>query len=245
MSSRNQNMKDWFRHRLGSYRFQPMNAWKFGLIIQDRTLKGSAYGIRRNHVPFQYLGESGEIPALTKTANYEESQVLGRFEPLKAYKDSSDVKFTFNVTYYADGTERTSDNFTRQGNEQGNRNTSPWTIEQISRITARLESLVYPQYDGKYSPPRFCLLNVGGIYINFPVVVTSVSVVPLPPYSTRDLTPMRRNVTLELSSSYPTYQPVSSNSILENALDLDFRTGTKNLPRKAYSYRKFNRTRFR
>lgn len=238
-------MKNWFRHRLGTFRFQPLNAWKFGLIIQDRRLKGSAYGIKRNHVPFQYLGENGEIPGLLKTANYEESNILGRFEPTKGYKNSSDVKFSLNLTYYADGTERVSEGGTRQGNEQGNRNVSPWTIEQISRVCAKLESLVYPLYDGRYSPPRFCLLNIGGIYINFPVVMTSVSVVPLPPYSTRDLTPMRRNVVLEMVSYYPTYQPVSSNSILENALDLDFRTGTLNLPRKAYSYRKFNRSRFK
>ena len=241
MASRNQNMKDWFRYRMDSIRSQPMNAWKFGLVIQDRTLRGSAYGLKRNHIPFQYLGESGEIPPLTKTANYEESQILGRFEPLKSYSNSSDIKFSLNLTYYADGTERVSDGFTRQGYEQGSGNTSRWTIEQITRITAKLESLVYPQYDGFYSPPRYCLLNIGSIYISLPIVLTSVSIIPLPPYSVRDLTPMRRNVTLEMASYYPTYQAISSDAILQTALDLDFRTSTVNLPRKVYAYKKFKK----
>ena len=58
----------------------------------------------KNHIPFQYLGENGELPNLIKTANYDESQILGRFEPIKTYNSSSDIKFTLNLTYYADGT---------------------------------------------------------------------------------------------------------------------------------------------
>jgi hypothetical protein len=241
MSSRNQNMKPFFRGaRPGQFRTQPMNAWKFGLIIQDRRLRGSAYGIRKNHIPFQYLGENGDLPNLTKTANYEESQVLGRFEPIKMYNNSSDIKFSLNLTYYADGTERLS-NFPFPGSEVKGPIKSMWTIEQIARISAKIESLVYPQYDGKFSPPRYCLLNIGAIFIDFPIIITSVNVQHLPPYSTRDLTPMRRNITLECTSFYPLYQAIGSDSIINYTLDNDFTTGLINSPRKVYSFRKFKR----
>jgi hypothetical protein len=241
MSSRNQNMRMFFKgERPGQFRTQPMNAWKFGLIIQDRRLRGTAYGLRRNHIPFQYLGENGELPNLQKTANYDESQILGRFEPMKTYTNSSDIKFTLNLTYYADGTERLS-NFPFPGSENIGPIKSLWTIEQISRISAKLESLVYPQYDGKYSPPRYCLLNIGAIFIDFPVLVSSVNIQHMSPYSTRDLTPMRRNITLECISYFPLYQAVGSDSIINYALDFDFTTGTINSPRKVYSFRKFRR----
>lgn len=241
MSSRSQNMRTFFRGtRLGQFRVQPMNAWKFGLIIQDRRLRGSAYGLRKNHIPFQYLGENGELPNLQKTANYEEVQILGRFEPIKMYSNSSDIKFTLNLTYYADGTERTSF-FPFPGSEVIGPVQSPWTIEQIARISAKLESLVYPRYDAKFSPPRYCLLNIGAIFIDFPIIITSVNIQHLPPYSTRDLTPMRRNVTLECSSYFPLYQAIGADAIINYTLDYDFTTGSLNYPRKIYSYRKFKR----
>ena len=243
MSYRNQSMRTFFKGaKPGEFRTQPMNAWKFGLIMQDRRLRGTAYGLRKNHIPFQYLGENGELPNLIKTANYDESQILGRFEPIKTYNSSSDIKFTLNLTYYADGTERISQ-FPRQGSENIGPLRSSWTIEQIARISAKFESLVYPQYDGRFSPPRYCLLNIGAIFIDFPIIVTSVNIQHLPPYSTRDLTPMRRNIALECSSYYPLYQAIGSDSILGQALDADFTTGNINYPRKVYSYRKFRRTR--
>lgn len=242
MISKNQNMKDWFRTNSLYQRSEPMNAWKFGLIIQDRRLTGKAYGLRKNHIPFQYLGEGGELPQWTKSANYEETQIIGRFEPIKTYTNSGDNKFTLNLMYYAMGTERLTD-APKQGAEQYYPNTSNWTIEQITRIAAKIESLVYPQYDGKYSPPRFCLLNIGSVFINYPVVVNEVTIHSLPPFSTLDLTPMRRTVSLSLTSFFPTYQPVSADGILKQALDMDFRTGTKNLPHKVYSYRAFKRGR--
>jgi hypothetical protein len=52
---------------------------------------------------------------------------------------------------------------------------------------------------------------------------------------------MRRNVTLEMISYFPTYQAISSDAILSTALDLDFRTSTVNLPRKVYAYKKFKK----
>jgi len=243
MSSRNQDMRIFFKGaRPGEFRVQPMNSWKFGLIMQDRTLRGKAYGLRRSHIPFQYLGENGELPNLQKTANYEETQILGRYEPIKIYTNSSDIKFTLNLVYYADGTERLS-NTPFQGSENTGPIKSPWTIEQIARISAKFESLVYPQYDGKFSPPRYCLLNIGAIFIDFPVIVTSVNIQHLPPYSTRDLTPMRRSIAVECSSYHPLYQAIGSDSIINQALDYDFTTGRINFPRKVYSYRKFKRFR--
>ena len=240
MASRNQDMRIFFRGETGRYRYQPMNAWKFGLIMQDRRLRGTAYGLRKTHIPFQYLGENGELPNLQKTANYDETQILGRFEPLKTYTNSSDIKFTLNLVYFADGTERLSP-FPRQGAEMTGPIVSPWTIEQISRISAKFESLVYPQYDGKFSPPRYCLLNIGSIFIDFPILITSVNVQHMTPYSTRDLNPMRRNITLECVSYYPLYQAIGSDSILNQALDMDFTTGFTNFPRKVYAYRKYKR----
>lgn len=243
MTSRNQNMKIFFKGaKPGRYRYQPMNAWKFGLIMQDRRLRGTAYGLRKTHIPFQYLGENGELPNLQKSANYDETQILGRFEPLKTYNNSSDIKFTLNLVYFADGTERISP-FPFAGSEITGPIQSPWTIEQIARISAKLESLVYPQYDGKFSPPRYCLLNIGAIFIDFPIIVTSVNIQHMPPYSTRDLTPMRRVISLECTSYYPLYQAIGSDSILNQALDKDFTTGFTNFPRKIYAYRKYRRNR--
>jgi hypothetical protein len=240
MASRNQDMRIFFRGDNGGYRYQPMNAWKFGLIIQDRRLRGTAFGLRKTHIPFQYLGENGELPNLQKTANYDETQILGRFEPLKTYTNSSDIKFTLNLVYFADSTERLSP-FPRQGSEMIGPVLSPWTIEQISRISAKIESLVYPQYDGKFSPPRYCLLNIGSIFIDFPILITSVNIQHMTPYSTRDLNPMRRQISLECVSYYPIYQAIGSDSILNQALDIDFTTGFTNFPRKVYAYKKYKR----
>lgn len=242
MSSSSIDMREYFRGPSGGLAYNvPMNAHKFGLVIQDRKLRGSAYGLRKNQIPFQYL-ESGDLPQLTKSANYDDTSIPGRFENIKMYNNSNNIQFSLNLMYCALGTERVSLN-PKQGADQHLYSArSPWTQEQIARISAKFESLVYPRYDVNFAPPPYCLLNIGSIFIDFPVVITSVSVGHKGPFSVRDLTPRLRSVTLECTSYFPIYQSIGNTDILKAALEGDFVGSSFAYPRKVYSFKKFTRS---
>lgn len=204
----------------------PMNAFNLGLIIADRTIRGVSYGLRDTHIPFQYIDE-GTIPSLTKSANYEETQIPGRFENIQTYLNSNNVEFSLKLVYFAEGTEENRDNKTK------------WTIEQISRISAKLESLVYPGYDGKFTPPSFCYLNIGKVFMDFPVIIRSVSVEHKAPYRQKDLMPYQRHISLDLKSFYPLYQGIGSRDIILPVTERGNRTISKANLRHVYSYRRF------
>jgi hypothetical protein len=203
----------------------PMNAFNFGMVIQDRTLRGVSYGLRDTHIPFQYL-EEGNLPNLTKSANYEDLQIPGRFENIQTYMNSNNVEFSLRLIYFAEGSE-------------SNNSKTKWTIEQISRISAKLESLVYPAYDGKFTSPPYCFLNIGKVFMDFPVIVRSVSIEHKAPFRKKDLMPYRRDITLDLKSFYPTYQAIGSRDVVFATTERGNRTVSKENIRAVYSFRRF------
>jgi hypothetical protein len=234
----------------------PQNAWNFGLVIQDRNIRGSTKGLRRNAIPFQYLQE-GTIPSFSKQANYDDILIPGRFEQIRSYQNSSANEITLNLVYVAEGTDdpskstkaplELSDNKFIASIQKSNfpqyyetNGLTFWTIEQIDRICAKIESLVFPQYDGSYAPPRFCLLNIGSVYIDFPVIIKQIDIQNAGPYTTRDVKPFRRNIAITASSYFPTYQAIGAQDILNVALKTSFSGSTTEQPRSIYSFRKFS-----
>lgn len=181
----------------------PAKAQLFGFIIQDKYLRREMMkGIRANHIPFQYIEQ---IPTVPKQANYDSYETLGRFENLQVYKSSNAIDFSISLIYYAEATE------------DPNLYISPprtsWTIENIERFTRRLQSLVYPKYDGKYSPPNLVLLNMGGIHIDVPIKIRSVSVVQKPPFTFNKLKPFRQDIQIEAFTTYPLWQALGADVI--------------------------------
>jgi hypothetical protein len=232
----------------------PQNAWNFGLVIQDRNLRGSAFGLKKVAIPFQYL-QDGAIPAFSKQATYEDTQIPGRFEPIKTYTSSSSNEFTLALTYVAEGSENIASSRLKSFNNVFIQNLAEatlgrerfveeaktfWTIEQIERISSKIESLVFPQYDRSYSPPRFCLMNIGSVYVDFPVIIKSIEIQHKSPYSVASVKPFRRDINITLSSYFPTYQAISAKDIIDTALQTNFSTSSKTQPRQVYSFRKFN-----
>lgn len=206
----------------------PVNAFAFGLVIQDRNIRGVTAGIRDSHIPFQYLSESG-IPPWAKSANWSDIEVGGRFENIQAYSHSNNQEFNIELMYHAEGTEEL-------------KHKTPWTLENITRICTKLESLVFPQYDNKFSPPNFCILNIGSVYIDFPVIIKNVTITSEAPFRQRDLMPRTRKVTLDLKSSFPIYQAISSGDIMNSVSEKGVRESGGILnPRNVYAYRKFKK----
>ena len=100
-----------------------------------------------------------------------------------------------------------------------------------------MESLVYPQYDEKYNPPNLCLLNVGSIYMDVPVLIKSVTVSHKPPFDTQTMMPRTFQVTLDARISYPLYQAISAREIIDKSTDV--------LPRSVYMRKTLSASRYK
>jgi hypothetical protein len=229
MTTRKSDMTKYFGFNNGFVKGSvPQNAWAFGLIIQDRNLTGSSFGLRNTHIPFQDL-QYGNIPALSKSANYDDSPIPGRFESIMTYTHSNNHEFSISLQYRAEGSELLN-------------HKTKWTIEQIARLSAKLESLTFPQYDRKFSPPNYCLLNIGSIFVDFPIIIKSVNVMHKPPFRTKDLMPYNRDITLECRSYFPTWQAIGARDIINEVTERGVRSsGGIERPRRVYAFRKFRR----
>jgi len=203
-----------------------MQPHKFGLTVWDwdrqfekklRELrrKGGndydpmAYKFTRDNfmgIPFQYI-ES--LPMWNKTANWSDvGEIMGRFETQSVYSNSSAQDLTITLNYYAES----SDNSGLDGNEKPN-SRDTWTLNAIERIKLQLQSITFPQYDGKFSPPVKCLLNIGNIFVDLPVVVKSLTIEEGPPYELRTMRSMFKKITVEMRTSYPAWQALSAPQI--------------------------------
>ena len=206
----------------------PHNASIVGLTILDRKLKQKTVrGLRGNEIPFQFI-DNGQPPPWSKKANWEEYDAIGRFEMMQAYKNSSNQDVPLKIKYYAEGSE-----------ELGHK--TFWTIEQIARIRKKIESLTFPQYDGLYSGPPMCLLNIGSMYIDMPVIITSVSAQDLPPYTIDTMKPMRMEIQIDMKSAYPLYQSIGGGDVMKIATD----RGSFKTANGIYSFKSFSSTKNR
>lgn len=176
---------------------------------QDNSYDPLAYQFKRDNfmgIPFQYI-ES--IPIWNKTVNWGEvGDIMGRFETQSVYSNSSAQDLTITLNYFAES----SDNSGLDGYERKySRDT--WTLNAIERIKLQLQSITFPQYDGKFSPPVKCLLNIGNIFIDLPIVVKGLTIEEGPPYELRTMRSMFKKITIEAKTSYPSWQALSATQI--------------------------------
>ena len=177
---------------------------------EDDELKYETWGVEDDTfgIPFQYIEA---VPTWTKGANYDEANdIMGRFEGQVAYSNSSNQDLSISLIYYAESS-------IGSGYESVNSKAIPtsfdWTLGAIDRFELQLKSLVFPQYDGKYSPPLKVMLNIGNMFVDFPVVIKSISCESLPPYEITTMRSMMRKITIEMKSSYPSWQALSAPNI--------------------------------
>lgn len=215
-------MSGYFGDRNGAVRMTvPAIAQLFGFVIQNRRMQRIFYkGMRGSHIPFQYIDQ---VPEKTKSANYDEIEVHSRFESQQIYKSSTNIDLSLTLKYYAEGSEKLG-HFTF------------WTVEQIERIVKKIDALTYPKYDGKFSPPDKVLLNIGGLFIDTPVIIKSTSMNFRPPYDIETLQSRFIEIKIDCRTAYPSYQAIGANQIYSVATDRRAESDGN----KVYAYKKFS-----
>lgn len=228
-----------FRGSKGNY------AAIFGLTIIPRSDIFS-YDGNRLKIPFQYFTEG--VPSLTKAANYDDTNIPGRFEGIPSYTYSNTVEFQLDLSYIAETQKTVSESKLIATKEQAletfvkdkilktNKN-NIWSLEYINSLIPLYESLVYPQYDDGFNPPNLCLLNIGSIFMDLPVLVKSVTIAHKQPFDIKTMMPRMFQVTLDLRIAFPLYQAISSRMIIDKSTDV--------LPRRVYMRKTISKTRFK
>lgn len=186
----------------------PANALLFGFAINDvdtsfggrLSERLAEYSLDDLKIPFQYLET---IPIWQKQANYNDIQdIIGRFESFSIYQNSNAQDVPITLMYYAEGTE--ADEIHR---------ISPWTIEKIDMYVKRLQSLVYPQYDGNYGPPMTVKMNIGSLYREVPLTIRNITIEYTGPFDTNTLKSIGVKITLECKTAYPLYQSITASKV--------------------------------
>jgi len=182
------------------------NASIFGLKSQEIKTANAKFASRADrensetsfekiNIPFQYITA---IPQWTKSANYNEENVIGRFEPLAIYANSSSQVLKCELIYHAESETN-----------------GPWSLEKIEEdYQPKIKSLVFPQYDGRFSPPTPMLLNIGAHFIDVPVVITNVSIDATGPFDFDGFKSHMRKISIDLRINYPLYQAISQRTII-------------------------------
>lgn len=156
-------------------------------------------------IPFQYIEQ---VPTWQKGANWTDVEgIMGNWTSHSVYANSTAQDLSITLMYYAES----SANSGLDDTSKTSRDT--WTLNKIERIKKQLQSLVFPQYDGKFSPPVKVLLNIGNMFVDVPVVIKSISIEDGPPYEIRTMRAMLKKITLEMRTSYPTWQAASATKI--------------------------------
>lgn len=215
---------NWDYRFLSSSFNMPKDANKFGLRILDTTANGMRSSKKKYKdllIPFQFVEE---FPTWSKTANWNSiSDVIGRFEDLSTYANSSAQESSILISYYAEAEKR------KDG-------PSNWSLEDINILTRRIQSLVYPQNDKYFSPPFKAVLNIGKMYIDFPVVIKSVSMPHEAPFFWKTAESMYRKITIELRTSYPSWQAITAESVYNSTNGSTSCFARKEYKRKSYNY---------
>lgn len=216
----------------------------FGLTIIPRSDIFS-YDGGMLKIPFQYLTEGP--PSLTKSANYDDTNIPGRFEGIPSYTYSNTVDFQLDLSYVAESkktiTEAKKPKTLNEAvsaymnDKKGGKKNNIWSLEYINSLIPLYESLVYPQYDENYNPPNLCLLNMGAMFIDLPILVKTVTISHKTPYDITTMMPRMFQVTLDVRIAYPLYQAISSRAIIDKS--------TSSLPRSVYVRKTLSKTRYK
>lgn len=174
--------------------------WGLQILDWDSTFKKrlKKLSVTDLGIPFQYLEA---IPNWEKAADWKDpGEIMGRFEAPAVYGSSGAQEFSFKMIYNAEA-------------KLNDGASTHWTLENMEVYTRRLQSLVFPQYDGRYAPPTKLLFNVGNIYKNVPIVVKNVSVENLAPFDTFSGLSRYREITIQARVSYPMYQGIGQTAV--------------------------------
>lgn len=223
MLSRSQ-AKNW-DYRFGSNSFSvPADANKFGLRLIDTTATGTRNRKKKYKdflIPFQHVED---YPVWVKSANWQGiTEVMGRFEDMSVYTNSSAQDQSIIISYLAE-----SANSSDEG--------TVWSLDYINKITRRIQSLVYPQMDSYFSPPFKAVLNIGQMYVDYPVVIKSVSMPQEAPFYWMTAETLYRKITIELRSSYPLWQTITAESVYNSDGGSTKCFARKEYKRKSYNY---------
>jgi len=192
------------RARTGPAPVRP-SANLFGLRAQEIRKANAKFTNRRGSnnalgndikIPFQYIKE---IPSWQKGASYSEENVMGRYEPMYMYSYSNGQAVKLDLIYHAES-ETNGD----------------WSLQKLEEeIIPQLKSLVYPQYDGNFSPPQPLLLNIGSEWIDVPIIIMDVNVVPKGPFHYDGFKAHMREVSLDCRVAHPIYQAISQQLVVD------------------------------
>lgn len=216
-------------HRLDKpipYSSHSAKRYGMSIIDWDNTYKkriGKA-SISDLMIPFQYIDA---IPKWEKSANWQDiSEIIGRFEALSLYTNSSAQEFSIKLIYNAEALKNIDNN--------GIPSKSHWTLENIEKYTHRLQSLVYPMYDGRFGSPPKLMMNIGNSIRELPVVIKTVTVDLLSPYHIETLLSQRREITLACRVYYPLWQAITHTEVY-----------TATLGNKVFAYQKIDSNKLR
>lgn len=187
------------------------NASVFGFkIIENVTNKNRnvKVNIKDLIIPFQYLEE---MPIFVKSANWNDiSDIMGRFENIPVYSNTSSHEFTLNLTYYV---QSSGEQLYYKDTARNQVEFTNWTKKDVKKYISRLRALVYPQLDGNFSPPPKVLLNIGSVFIDYPCIVKAVTVQNLAPFDIRTGEALYHKVVIELKSAYPAWQSINFSQV--------------------------------
>lgn len=188
-------------HRTGAPLPADCTVWGLQILDWDNsfTERMEEFTEADLRIPFQYMEQ---LPNWDKGASWSDvGDIMGRFEGPAVYANSGAQDLTLGLTYYAEALR----------NAAGVR--THWTLENIEMYTKRLQSLVFPAYDGQFAPPCKVLLNIGNIWRNVPLVVKNVSVESMAPFHVGTGLPMLRKVTVQCRTSYPLWQGIGNMTV--------------------------------
>ena len=203
----------------------PFAAKQFGLTIHDwdNKLQNRIVNLETEDlfIPFQYVEQ---IPNWEKTSSWAAGETpIGRFEPLQIYAYSEAQEIPLTLIYHAESFE----------------DEKSWSLKWIETLTNRIKSLQYPICDDEFSSPPKCLLNIGSMYTDVPVLIKTVTVETPGPYDYRTGLSHIRKITLQCTVSYPMWQSISMTQIFASSDTGGKVTAYKKLPAGGYNRSKY------
>lgn len=210
---------------LASGKPTPFLAKRFGLTIHDwdGKLKSRVIGLDTDDLflPFQYIEQ---VPNWEKSSSWNAGETpIGRFEPVQVYSNGEAQEIPLSLTYHAESYD----------------DDGAWSLKWIETLVNRIKSLEYPMCDDEFSAPPKCLLNIGSIYTDVPVIVKGVTVENPGPFDWRTGLSMIRKVTLTCSVSYPMWQSIGMTQVFASADSGGKVTAYRRLPAGGYNRSKY------